>query len=91
MDLKGFHQLGENRFRFDLWRSLWTSEQAREIYDERFPQRMLSNARTLVNVGQHLRDFGCFEMNERDLGRQREDGVSVAEEEILHEIENQHE
>jgi hypothetical protein len=38
---------------------------------------------------QHLRDFGRFEMNERDLGRQREDRILVAEEDILHEIENQ--
>jgi hypothetical protein len=37
---------------------------------------------------QHLRDFGRFEMNKRDLGRQREDCILVAEE-ILHEIENQ--
>jgi hypothetical protein len=28
------------------------------------------NARTFVNVVQHLRDFGRFEMNKRDLGRQ---------------------
>jgi hypothetical protein len=34
---------------------------------------------------QHLRDFARFEMNNRDLGRQRED--RIAEEEILHEIE----
>jgi hypothetical protein len=38
---------------------------------------------------QHLRDFGRFEMNKRNLGRQREDRILVAEEEILHEIENQ--
>jgi hypothetical protein len=38
---------------------------------------------------QHLRGFGRFEMNKRDLGRQREDRILVAEEEILHEIENQ--
>jgi hypothetical protein len=25
---------------------------------------------------QHLRDFGRFEMNKRDLGRQREDRIS---------------
>jgi hypothetical protein len=30
-----------------------------------------------------------FEMNKRDLGRQREDRILVAEEEILHGIENQ--
>jgi hypothetical protein len=44
---------------------------------------------TFVNVVQHLRDFGRFEMNKRDLGRQREDRILVVEEEILHEIENQ--
>jgi hypothetical protein len=38
---------------------------------------------------QHLRNFGRFEMNKRDLGCQREDRILVAEEEILHEIENQ--
>jgi hypothetical protein len=52
------------------------------------PQRILPNARTFVNVVQHLRDFAPFEMNKRDLGRQREDRILVAEEEILHEIEN---
>jgi hypothetical protein len=30
-----------------------------------------------------------FEMNKRDLGRQRENRILVAEEEILHGIENQ--
>jgi hypothetical protein len=34
---------------------------------------------------QHLRDFGRFEMNKRDLGRQRDDRYLVAEEEILQE------
>jgi hypothetical protein len=62
------------------------SELAREIYGERLPQRILSNARTFVNVAQHLHDFGRFEMNKRDLGRQREDRILVAEEEILHEM-----
>jgi hypothetical protein len=33
--------------------------------------------------------FRRFEMNKRDLGRQREDRILVAEEDILHEIENQ--
>jgi hypothetical protein len=33
--------------------------------------------------------FRRFEMNKRDLGRQGEDRILVAEEDILHEIENQ--
>jgi hypothetical protein len=37
-------------------------------HGERFPQRILSNARTFVNVVQHLRDFGRLEMNKRWLG-----------------------
>jgi hypothetical protein len=41
-------------------------------------QRILSNARTFVNVVQLLRDFDRFEMNKRDLGRQREDRILVA-------------
>jgi hypothetical protein len=41
-----------------------------------------------VNVVQHLRDFGRFEVNKRDLGCQREDRILVAEEEIIYEIEN---
>jgi hypothetical protein len=65
------------------------SELPRQIYSEKFPQRILSSARTFVNVVQHLRDFGRYEMNKRDLGRQREDRILVAEEEILHEIDNQ--
>jgi hypothetical protein len=50
---------------------------------------LLPNARTFVNVVQHLRGFGRFEINKRDLGRQREDRILIPEEEILHEIENQ--
>jgi hypothetical protein len=42
-----------------------------------------------VYVVQHLRDFGSFEINKCDPGRQREDCILVAEEEILNEIENQ--
>jgi hypothetical protein len=39
------------------------SELTRQIYGERFLQGILPNARTFVNVVQHLR-----EMNKRDLG-----------------------
>jgi hypothetical protein len=49
-----------------------------------------SNARAFINVVQHLRDFGRFEMNKHDLGRQREDRILVAEEDILHEIQERH-
>jgi hypothetical protein len=49
----------------------------------------IPNARTFVNVVQHLREFERFEMNKRDLGRQREDRILVAQKGILHEIENQ--
>jgi hypothetical protein len=35
-----------------------------------FLEEYFPNARTFVNVVQHLRDFGHFEMNKRDLGRQ---------------------
>jgi hypothetical protein len=45
------------------------SQQARQTYSERFPERILPNARTFVNVAQHLRDFRRFEMDKRDLGR----------------------
>jgi hypothetical protein len=64
--------------------NLRTSELARQIYGERFPQR------TFVNVVQHLRDFGRFEMNKRDLGRQREDCILVVAEEIRYEIQERH-
>jgi hypothetical protein len=66
-----FHQPRENRYGFDLRRSPWT-----------FRANLLPNARTFVNVVQHLRDFGRLEMNKRDLGRQREDRTLVAEEKI---------
>jgi hypothetical protein len=62
------------------------SELARQIYGERFPQRILSNARTFANVMQHLRDFERFKMMKRDLGRQRKDRILVAKEDILHEM-----
>jgi hypothetical protein len=60
------------------------SKLARRIYGE----RILPKARTSVNVVQHLRGFGRFEINKRYLDRQRKDRIFVAEEEILHEIEN---
>jgi hypothetical protein len=43
------------------------SELARQIYGERLLQRILPNAPTFVNIMQHLRDFGRFETNKRDL------------------------
>jgi hypothetical protein len=39
---------------------------------------------------QLLRDFGRFEMNKHDLGRQREDRILFAEEDILHKIQERH-
>jgi hypothetical protein len=65
------------------------SELARQIYGESVLQRIVSDARTFVNVVQHLRDFGRFEMNKLDRGRQREDRILVAEEDTLYKIENQ--
>jgi hypothetical protein len=52
------------------------SELAQKIYGE----RILPNARTFINVVQHLRDFGRFEKNKRDLLQQRGDRILVAEE-----------
>jgi hypothetical protein len=66
------------------------SELARQIYVERLPQRTLPIAETFVNVVQHLHDFGRFEMNKRDLGRQREGRILVAEEDIPHKIQERH-
>jgi hypothetical protein len=66
------------------------SKLARQIYGEKLPQRILSHARTFVNVVQHLRDFGRFEMNERDLGHQRDDRILVLVEGIPHEIQERH-
>jgi hypothetical protein len=48
------------------------------------------NARTFLNVVQHLRDFGSFEINKRVLGRQRGNRILVAEENIPHEIQERH-
>jgi hypothetical protein len=62
---------------------------AHQIFGARLPQKILPNARTFLNVVQHLRDFGRFEMNKRYLGRQREDHILLPEKDILHEIENQ--
>jgi hypothetical protein len=65
------------------------SELARQIYGERFPQKILPNVRTFVNIVQHLRDFGLFQMNKRNHWHQRQDRILVPEEEILHENEKQ--
>jgi hypothetical protein len=51
------------------------SELAQQIHDEMFPQRILPNALIFVNVVQPLLDFGSFQMNKRDLARQREDRI----------------
>jgi hypothetical protein len=60
------------------------------MYGEKLPQRILPNARTFVNVAQHLHDFRRIEMNKRDLGRQREGRILVAEEDNPHEIQERH-
>jgi hypothetical protein len=68
------------------------SELVRQIYGKRgcLSQRILPSARTFVKVVQHLCDFGRFEMNERDLGHQREDRILVLVEGIPHEIQEHH-
>jgi hypothetical protein len=66
------------------------SELIRQIQGKKLPQRILHNARTLVNVAQHVRDFGHCKMNKRNLGRQREDRILVAEEDIPHGIQERH-
>jgi hypothetical protein len=45
------------------------------------------NAQTFVNIVRHLRHFGHFEMNKRDLHRQREDRILAAEKDIPPEIQ----
>jgi hypothetical protein len=57
------------------------SELAPQIYGEK---RYFPMHEKFVNVVQHLRDFGRFEMNKRDLGRQQEYHILIAEEEIHH-------
>jgi hypothetical protein len=66
------------------------SELTRQIYGEKLPQRILPNARTVVHVVQHLRDFGRFDLNKRDVGCQREGRILVAQEDIPHEIQERH-
>jgi hypothetical protein len=62
------------------------SKLARQIYGERLLQRIFPNGLTFVNFMQHLRAFGRFEMNKRDLARQRE----VAKEDIAPDIQERH-
>jgi hypothetical protein len=64
-----FHQPGENLIYGEH------SELAREILD----------TSQCTNLAQRLRDFGRFEMNKCDLGRQREDRILAAEEDIPYE------
>jgi hypothetical protein len=66
------------------------SELVLQMYGEKLPQRILPNALTFVNVAQHLHDFRRIEMNKRDLGRQREGRILVAEEDNPHEIQERH-
>jgi hypothetical protein len=44
-------------------------------------------AQTFVNIVRLLRHFGHFEMNKRDLDRQREDRILAAEKDIPREIQ----
>jgi hypothetical protein len=76
-------------WRKSIWSLIYDEhlELAWQIYGEKLPQRILRNARTFVNVAQHLRNCERFEMNKRDLGRQRVDRILVAEENIAHEIQ----
>jgi hypothetical protein len=43
-----------------------------------------------MNLCKRGRDFGRFEINNRDLGRQQVDRILVAEEDIPHEIQERH-
>lgn len=61
---------------------------ARRLFRERWPYRRLPNERTFENVVRHLREFGSFEMNTTDIGRQRKNETLEVEEVILQEIEN---
>jgi hypothetical protein len=68
-----FTNLEKTDMVFDLWRSLWTFRAS--TVKGCLKGYLLPNARAFVNVVQHLPDFGRFEMNNRDLGRQREDRI----------------
>lgn len=59
------------------------ASQARRLYSERFPGRRVPNPRTFTNAVQHLRDFGKFNPNDHDRGRQRSGAVIEIEPEIL--------
>jgi hypothetical protein len=68
-----FTKLEKTDMVFDLWRSPWTF---RASLANLRPEKILPNARTFVNVVQHLHDFGRFEMNKRC----QRDRILVAEE-----------
>jgi hypothetical protein len=44
-----------------------------------------------LNVVQHLRDFEGLEMNKRDLGRQREDGILAQKKKFFTKLKTSHE
>jgi hypothetical protein len=52
--------------------ALGRSELARQIYHERFPQRILPNTQPFVNVVQHFRDFGFLVEGGNDTFRSSE-------------------
>jgi hypothetical protein len=79
-----FANLEKTDMIFDLWRTFRAST---ANLPEKLAQRIFRNARTFVNVAQHLRDFGRFEMDKRDLDRQRE---KIAEEDTPREIQEGH-
>jgi hypothetical protein len=66
------------------------SELTRQINGKMFPQRILPNARTFVNIIQHLRDFRVSKPI-NDLGRQREFRVLVTEKKFFTKLKISHE
>lgn len=65
------------------------ASEAKRIYMERFPQRMVPDARTFQRIDQHLRDYGSFEPQYQNCGAVRTQRVLDLEPQILEIVEEE--
>jgi hypothetical protein len=75
---------GENRYGFDLFRSPWTFRPSTANLRSKVSSKDTFQCTNLCKRCAASSRFRAF--RKRDLGRQREDRILVAKEEILHEI-----
>lgn len=67
--------------------ALGNSSEARRLYAERFPQRQLPSIKTFTAIHNRLREFGTFQINRADTGRDKSIRSVEFEEDVLNKFE----